>query len=168
MLPSEDPSRLSKYAFGARQLSMALPVWAKAGALWFAILVLAMLNGALREKVLIPAMGSFGACAASGAVLAGCIVAVAFLAAPWYGPLRSAQWWLVGLFWLLLTLLFEFGFGRFVQHKPWAELLQAYAFKGGNLWPLVLAITLSAPWLAARWRGLVQGNNRDTNPAARQ
>jgi hypothetical protein len=133
---------------------MTLLVWAKAGALWFAVLILAMLNGALREKALVPAMGPFGAYVASGIILSACIFAVAFVAAPWYGPLRSAYWRLVGLYWLLLTLLFEFGFGRFVQHKPWAELLQAYTFKGGNLWPLVLAATLAAPWLAARWRGL--------------
>jgi hypothetical protein len=101
-----------------------------------------------------PAMGSFGALIASGAILSACIVAVAFLAAPWVGRQPSVQWVRIGLFWLLLTLAFEFAFGRLVQHKPWTELLAAYAFKGGNIWPLVLIVTLLAPWLGAKWRGL--------------
>jgi hypothetical protein len=127
----------------------------KALVLWIAILVLAILNGTLREKALIPAMGTFAGLIASGIVLAACIALVAFLAAPWYGPLPPSQYWLIGLFWLLLTLLFEFSFGRFVQHKDWAQLLQAYTFKGGNIWPVVLAVTFLSPWLAARLRGLL-------------
>jgi hypothetical protein len=129
-------------------------VWLKALALWVAVLVLAMLNGTLREKALIPAMGSFGAFIASGTILSACIFIVAFFAAPWYGKLSSPQWLLVGVFWLLLTLAFEFGFGRFVQDKPWAELVEAYTFKGGNIWPLVLIATLISPWLMAKWRSL--------------
>jgi hypothetical protein len=131
-----------------------MSVWLKAFALWIAILILAILNGTLREKALIPAMGSFNAYLASGAILSGCIVAVACFAAPWCGQLSSAQWLAVGVFWLLLTLAFEFGFGHLVQHKSSTDLLEAYTFKGGNLWPLVLLATLISPWLAARLRGL--------------
>ena len=134
---------------------MPIAVLLKALVLWLGILVLAMLNGVLREKALIPAMETFAGLIASGIFLSACIVLVAYLAAPWYGPLGSPQVWLIGLFWLVLTLFFEFGFGRFVQHKDWAQLLQAYTFKGGNLWPVVLAVTLLSPWLAARLRGLL-------------
>jgi hypothetical protein len=136
-------------------LLMPVAVLLKALVLWIGILVLAILNGALREKTLIPAMGTFGALIASGIVLSVCIGLVAFFAAPWYSPLPSSQYWLIGLFWLILTLLFEFSFGRFVQHKDWTELLQAYTFKGGNIWPVVLAVTLLSPWLAARLRGVL-------------
>ena len=45
-----------------------------------------------------------------------------------------------------------------VQHKAWADLFSAYTFQGGNLWPLVLAVTLLAPWVAARLRGRVQAS----------
>lgn len=134
---------------------MATSVWLKAAAIWFAILVLAILNGILREKMLIPALGGFAGLIASGAILSGCIFLVAFAVVPWCGPLVSRQWLLVGLFWLLLTVAFEFGFGRFAQHKTWAELFDAYAFRGGNIWPIVLIFTFISPWLAARIRGLV-------------
>jgi len=127
----------------------------KALALWLAILLLAILNGTLREKALIPAMGTFTGLITSGIVLSTCIALVAIFAAPWYGPLPQSRYWLIGLFWLFLTLLFEFSFGRFIQHKDWAQLLQAYTFNGGNIWPVVLAVTLLSPWLAARLRGLL-------------
>ena len=134
---------------------MAVAIFLKALPLWVAILILAIINGTLREKALIPAIGTFGGFVASGIILSCCIFSIAFFAAPWYGRLTSSQFWLIGLFWLLLTLIFEFGFGRFGQHKQWAELLQAYTFKGGNIWPIVLVATLVSPWLAARLRGLV-------------
>ena len=62
-------------------------------------------NGTLREKALIPALGSFGAYLASGAILSACIFLVALAGAPWYGPMTSPQWWLVGAFWRVLTLV---------------------------------------------------------------
>jgi len=134
---------------------MTVPVWLKAATLWLAILVLAILNGGFRETALIPALGSFTGLIASGVILSACIFIVAFAAAPWFGPLTPRQWLSVGLFWLLLTVAFEFGLGRFVQHKPWGELLNAYTFQGGNIWPIVLLVTLLSPWLAARLRRLV-------------
>lgn len=131
---------------------MATSVWLKAAGLWLGILVLAILNGALRENALIPAFGSFTGQIVSGIILSVCIFLTAFVAAPWYGPLPSRQWLLVGLFWLLLTLVFEFGFGRFAQHKTWVELFDAYTFRGGNIWPIVLLATFLSPWIAARLR----------------
>jgi hypothetical protein len=130
-------------------------IWLKALALWSGILVLAVLNGALREKVLIPAWGVPAAPIASGIILSCCILAVAFVGTPWYKGLAESQFWLIGAFWLLLTLLFEFSFGRFIQQSSWQQLVEAYTFRGGNIWPIVLAVTLTAPWLAARMRDAV-------------
>lgn len=135
---------------------MSAAVWAKAGALWLAILALAMANGTLREKWLVPSLGSVSALVLSGILLSGCIFVVALLAAPWVGRLSSARWLALGALWLAMTLAFEFGFGRLVQHKPWAEILEAYTFKGGNLWPAVLVVVLISPWLAAKLRALVE------------
>jgi len=56
--------------------------------------------------------------------------------------------------WLLLTLAFEFGFGHYVFGKPWSVLLADYRLDQGRIWTLVPVITLLAPWLAGRWKGL--------------
>lgn len=123
----------------------------KATAVWALILVLAILNGALREAVLLPALGKPWGLLLSGLLLAACIVAVALAFVPRIVRQGGVEPWRIGLRWLVLTLVFEFGFGRLVQGRSWDELLQAYTFADGNLWPLVLVVTAVAPSLAV-WR----------------
>jgi hypothetical protein len=110
------------------------------------ILVCAILNGALREGVLIPWMGAQAGLIASGVILCSVILAVAFFLLP---RSSAAQALGIGALWLALTLAFEFGFGM-IQGKSWSEILAAYTFRDGNLWPLVLLVTLLAPLLASR------------------
>jgi hypothetical protein len=131
---------------------MTASVWLKALALWLIILVLAIGNGLLREAVLVPVLGRFVGLMTSGLVLSLLVLLVALLAAPWYGRLEAGRYWLIGAGWLVLTVAFEFGMGRLIQHKPWQELLQAYTFSGGNIWPVVLLMVLVAPRLAAWFR----------------
>lgn len=132
---------------------MALGVALKALVIWLGILALAIGNGAVREALLVPRLGRAPGLILSGLLLAGVILAVAFWCLPWLGPLPAAGYAGVGLGWLCLAVAFEFGFGRLVRHEPWSALIEAYTFKGGNIWPLVLAVTAAAPYLAAWLRG---------------
>ena len=125
-------------------------------AAWLLILVLAMLNGGFREAVLLPSLGKPAALVLSGALLSACVVIVAMVLANWLKLDGSARSLAVGSLWLLLTLVFEFGFGRLAQGRSWPEMLEAYSFKDGNIWPLVLALTFLAPLVAPRLRGLVR------------
>jgi hypothetical protein len=127
-----------------------LPWWRTTG-LWLLILACAVLNGALREGLLRPGLGGAIALPLSGLLLMLCILALTFWLLPHLGPLRPAQGWAIGLYWLVLTLTFEFGLGHFVQGRSMAELLAAYTFAAGNLWPLVLLATLLAPPSARAW-----------------
>ncbi|MBZ0223621.1 MAG: hypothetical protein IT467_00850 [Dokdonella sp.] len=127
-------------------------VFAKAFAVWCAILVLAIANGALREGVLIPRLGLHAGMILSGVLLAALIVLVSTLCLPWFDLQSTRALLLLGLGWLGLTLAFEWSFGL-LRGKSTSELLAAYAFKDGNLWTLVLLVTLLAPLLAAWLRG---------------
>ena len=127
----------------------------KAFALWFLILALAIANGALREGVLLKSLERSTAFTVSGLLLITCILAVALVSIGWLGRLTLAQYALVGVFWLGLTLAFEFGFGL-LRGQSLAALLDAYRFKDGNIWPIVLAVTAAAPLFAAYLRGLVR------------
>ena len=95
---------------------------------WLAILVLAVLNGVVREALLLRRFGRTAAYLASAG--------------------RALR---VGALWLVMTVIFEFGFG-IVQGKPWREILAQYTFADGNIWPLLLIVVLFAPWLAWRFR----------------
>lgn len=132
-------------------------------AAWTVILVLAMANGMLREAVLLPNLSKPVAYVLSGLVLSVLILIVAIALARWLKLTSSSRSMPVGLLWLSLTLVFEFGFGRLVQGRSWAEMLDDYTFKDGNIWPLVLVVTLFAPLIASRVHGT---GNRARQPGA--
>lgn len=123
----------------------------KALAVWAGILMLAVLNGALREAILIPKLGTAAGLVLSGVYLSALILSVAYLSLPWLGARRTAELAGIGLSWLALTLVFEISFGL-LQGKSWQVIFESYTFKGGNLWPVVLVVTVLAPYLAARLR----------------
>jgi hypothetical protein len=116
---------------------------------WLVILALAIANGILREEVLLPALGKPGGLIVSGLLLCVLVALVAHglvRLGPGFTVVEGAR---IGILWLGLALAFEFAFGRYVQHKSWGELLDAYKLTDGNIWPVVLAVTLLAPPAAA-------------------
>ena len=125
-------------------------LYLRAAAVWLLILLLAVLNGGFREAVLFPRFGNPSAQFISGLLLIGGIVVVSYLLVPRLRARSRRQLAGIGVFWVTLTLVFEFGFGLFVQDKSWHELVAAYAFQGGNIWPIVLLVTAVAPLLVGR------------------
>jgi hypothetical protein len=120
---------------------------------WLAILVLAFANGTFREFALVPALGQRAAYIASGILLSALIVLVAAALSRWMPVGGAARAMRVGLLWLGLTLVFEFGLG-IVQGRSGPELLAPYTFRDGNVWPLVLVVTLFAPYVG--WRAIIR------------
>ena len=126
---------------------------ARAGAVWFGIMLMAILNGAFRDVMLTPRLGDLGARAVSCLTLASVIVIVTWISLPWIRPISTADAWRIGSMWLTMTLIFEFGAGHYVFGTPWTALLADYKILAGRLWILVLIATLAAPamvYLAAR------------------
>jgi len=120
--------------------------------IWLGILVLAIVNGALREAFLVPSLGQIPGFIISGVFLSLLILFVTYVSLPWLGVRRVNHFVAIGLGWLILTVIFEFSFGL-LQGKTLAALIEAYTFKGGNIWPLVLLVTACAPYMAAKLRG---------------
>jgi len=110
---------------------MTLELFGKALLVWVGILVLAVINGIIREMLIIPALGSTYALILSGVLLMLLIVGVTYLALPWMQARKAKHLILIGLGWFCLTLVFEFSFGL-LQGKSIPELLNAYTFKGGQ------------------------------------
>ena len=122
--------------------------------IWFALLLVAVANGAFRETLLIPRFGSQAGHVVSTLMLCAGILLVTYVAVPWIRPDSLRGTVAIGLALLILTLAFEFGFGR-ARAKPWAELLADYDVLKGRIWVLVLVTTAVAPYLAVRARGLL-------------
>ena len=131
---------------------MAAQVVIKALVIWMAILVIAIANGIFREEVLLSLLELTPAFLLSGILLSCLIFAITYLFLPWLGLHESRQLILTGLGWLILTLIFEFSFGL-AQGMSMPTILEAYTFRDGNIWPLVLLVTAISPWAAAKVRG---------------
>lgn len=123
----------------------------KAVAVWGGILILAVANGMVREFALVPWFGKTTGFIVSGVALSVVIVVVAYFSYPWFGQTSLPGFACIGVGWLILTLLFETSFGR-MQGKSWAEILDAYRFQDGNIWPAVLLVITCSPYIVARLR----------------
>lgn len=123
---------------------------------WFAILVLASVNGAARARWLIPRFGETVGRALSTVILGAVVFLLTWLTIGWIRPGSSAEALKIGVLWLGMTLAFEFLAGHFLFGTPWPALLEDYDVTRGRIWILVLVLVLLAPLWTARMRGLFE------------
>lgn len=112
---------------------------------WLPMVAIAIMNGGVRETFLLEPLGELRAHQVStvtGITLFG--VYIAWLMRRWR-PSTLRETATIGITWLVLTVLFEFGMGRFLQNKDWPVLLADYNIFAGRLWPLVLVWVAIAP-----------------------
>jgi hypothetical protein len=122
----------------------------RAAAIWLALLVLAVANGAFRQAALDPGLGPMRAHPVSTLLLCVVILAVTALTIRWIGPKTAGQAWTIGIAWVTATLAFELLGGHYLFGRPWNALLADYALTAGRIWPLVLVTILVAPVWAER------------------
>ena len=119
---------------------------------WFPMVLIAILNGALREIWYGKSLGELRAHQLStltGAMLFA--VYIWMLSRLW--PLASGQQALtVGVIWLAMTICFEFFFGHYVAGHPWRRLLQDYNIGSGRVWALLLLWVTVAPYVFHRFQ----------------
>ena len=130
-------------------------MWWKALLYWFLLMLLAILNGTVRIKLIIPFTGLTIGLAISTLLLCALILGATWVGIRWLGPADAKQAWGIGLLWLVMTLSFEFGAGHFLFKKPWSELLVDYNIAQGRIWVLVPIVTTLAPWWMAKARGVL-------------
>ena len=122
----------------------------RALAVWGLLLLLAVLNGALREGWLVPTLGTLRAHQVSTLLLSALILGTTRVTIGWVGVADMRHALLVGTLWLGLTLAFEFLAGHFLFHRAWPVLLADYDLSQGRIWILALVVTFLAPTLCHR------------------
>ena len=119
-------------------------------AAWLGMMALAVLNGMARDKLYGPRVGELAAHQFSTAIL---LIAFGlyFYALELAWPLYSrAAAWVIGVAWLIMTLLFETALGRLVAHEPWRKVFADYNLLAGRLWVLVPIWVLCGPYVVFR------------------
>ena len=118
-------------------------IWRRWLVAWLGAPVLAIINGAVRELAYKEQVGESTANQISVAPLIA-LLALYFWVLQRRWPLATTREALsVGAIWVALSVLFEFGFGHYVEGDSWGDLLQNYDVTAGNLWTLILL------WIAA-------------------
>jgi hypothetical protein len=117
---------------------------------WIPMVFLAIANGAVRECWYGRRMPELRAHQIS-TLAAG----VLFFASTWLlglaWPLASAgQAFAIGAIWLVLTIAFEFCFGRLVMKAAWRRLFQDYNLLKGRVWSLLLVWLFLLPYVAGK------------------
>lgn len=118
---------------------------------WFVMLLVAVTNGAVRDFTYGPQMNELTAhqlSTVTGVVLLG-IVIWTFVRR--YPPASGRAAIALGLFWMTLTMAFEFLFFHYVGGRSWAELLANYNVFEGRVWVVVLVWVAIAPYLFFRF-----------------
>ena len=138
---------------------------------WVAMMPIAITNGIFREVALKPVLGDQIArqvSVATGSI--AFLVLVYFMMREYVVDETDRRLLNIGLTWLAATIVFEFGFGHFVDGKSWGELLHDYNIFAGRLWPVFLGIEVLAPLIVKRfvlWQGAgIGGGQRPHGPRA--
>lgn len=112
---------------------------------WLVILILASLNGALRQALIIPSLGETAGRALSTILLSILVVVATWFLLPFIKPDSSRAAWMIGGIWVVMTLAFEFLAGHFLFGNSWESLLADYNIIKGRIWIMVLIVTLTSP-----------------------
>jgi hypothetical protein len=129
-------------------MKMGIKIYLYALGMWLIFSVAAILNGLFRNSFITPRVGEH-----AGHIISTVIFIIVILIGTYIfiNSLKmdysTTNLLLIGAFWLILTILFEFVFGHYVAGYPWNKLLADYNILKGRVWILVLLTTFISPLL---------------------
>ncbi len=127
---------------------------------WLPGIPIAIVNGALREQQYRRFLSELRAHQLSGMSFIVLFGAYVWFVVAWLRLSSASQALRLGLYWLLLTVAFEFVFGHLVMGQTWGALLHDYNVFAGRVWVFVLIWIAAAPSLVFRLQ------RRRSRPAA--
>ena len=120
--------------------------------IWCCLVAGMMFNAAVREVILIPAVGNLAAHIVSTILGVSLLFGITLLTLAWIGPKSLGDGWRLGATWLLLTIAFESLASYLIFGASWNPALGYHSLRG-RIWVLMLCGQLFSPLLAIRvWR----------------
>ncbi len=126
--------------------------WLYATLAWLGFAVLAVACGALRVLFLEPLTGEPVAHVVGTLFVCALVLYCIARFVRWTNLRARGRLMALGLFWTILTVCFEFGFGHYLRDLSWERLLADYNLLAGRIWVLLLLTLYAGPRLVARWR----------------
>lgn len=112
---------------------------------WIPMIAIAFLNAMLRQLVFLHFMGESRAQQLSTITLIIFCSIYVWIVFPLLPIQDGRHALLLGAWWMLLTIGFEFLLGM-ITKKTWREMIANYDLASGNLWPLFLLFLLVLPY----------------------
>ena len=114
---------------------------------WIGLVVLAIINGAIREKGYGARIGELHAHQLSTLIGLALFSVYAWILSGFWRIESARQAFAIGGIWLVLTVAFEFLFGHYVAGHSWGRLLHDYNLLRGRVWILILIWAILAPYV---------------------
>ncbi len=125
--------------------------WPTALATWLLIVTAESIHGIIRQRVVAPVLGDLPARQVGVVIGAAIILEIACLCIRWIGAESFAGQFKVGVVWVGLIVVFEFGLGTALGHTR-ERMLSDYEPSAGGFMGSGLLFMLFAPVLAAKVR----------------
>lgn len=118
---------------------------------WFFLLIIAIINGIVRDKTYKKKIGELKAHQLSSMIFILIIFAIIYIILNCFGlSYTTTDLIIMGAMWMTATIAFEFIFGHYVMNHSWKELIKDYNIFKGKVWPLVLLAELIGPIVIAQ------------------
>jgi peptidoglycan biosynthesis protein MviN/MurJ (putative lipid II flippase) len=117
---------------------------------WLGGIPIAIINAAIRNIIFQPYTGELLAHQLSSVTMILIFAAYFWLLNKRWPITSDRQAAIIGVIWLVLTMIFEFIFGHYIMGHSWNRLLADYNIFSGRLWSLVLIWILIGPYLVYR------------------
>ena len=127
-------------------------IYLQAIGIWVLFVFVAILNGSIRQFLILPRVNELTAHQISCFTGISLFFLVMLLWLKFTGASYTGNNLIViGISFLIATIIFEFIFGHYVMGHSWAKLLHDYNFLEGRLWALVLVWTTVGPYVVAKY-----------------
>lgn len=125
-------------------------LYLKSFGIWFILAISAIVVATFRVKVLLPPLGEQTA-HQLGTILYMIVQFIIIFFFIKKIKVREQKTLLgIGIFWVIITIIFEFIFGHYVMGNSWEKLFADYNLFNGRIWILVLANNIAAPVIAGK------------------
>ena len=128
-----------------------LKKYLKAFGIWLLFTPLGILNGGLRIYITEPLLGR-AAMPLSGIILSIAIFALSYFLIPKIGKCETKEYIFIGVAWAVLTNIFDMVI-TIIENRPMSDFFKMYDITTGNLWLIVVLVTLISPVMVGRIRG---------------
>jgi hypothetical protein len=117
--------------------------------MWVVFLIIAIINGGMREMIIEKHTGELTAHIISTLLLSVLIFIVTAIFINYKNITDSRVLLIIGFAWMVMTISFEFLFFHSIGGKSWSQFLADYNFMKGRIFLLVLITTLLSPIVAS-------------------